>query len=288
MKPLYFKIPKTDQESFRVQVDHLPHMYDKLHYHEELQIIYIVRSRGTRFIGGDISKFKGGDIFVVGSNMPHLFKNDEKYYQEDSQFKAVSISIFLNKKAFESDFFSLPEMLPIKEFFKNADRGIEIVGETRKVLQVKMRELTKAEGFEKFIRVLMILNVISQSKEQVFISSMKYLRTLKDSDGEKLNAVFEYIMKNFTESINLHEVAEVANMSVSAFCRYFKSRTRKTVIQFINEIRIGYACTLLTEEDMSVNEACFCCGFNNVSNFNRQFKSITNLTPSQYLKKFKN
>ena len=286
MKVLPFKIPKTTSESFRVQIDDVPYFYDRLHNHPELQITLVKKSYGTLFVGDSISSFQEGDVHVIGSNVPHVMKNDPVFYEDEEQ-TSYSISVFFNKESFGKEFFNLPEMQKVKDLIKNAERGIRIEGETKKVLTKKIEDIEKAEGFDRFLLLLSILNSIANSEEWSYLSNISFNVTNNDVSDKKLNDVFQYVMDNYASPIGLDEIASVANMSTSAFCRYFKLRTRKTFIRFLNEFRIGTACRELVEKNTSVSIVCYEVGFNNVSNFNRQFKTITGLTPSQYTQKYR-
>ncbi|MBC3540133.1 AraC family transcriptional regulator [Rufibacter sediminis] len=284
MKPLHFKIPKTSGESVRIQYDEQRHFYENLHFHPELQIMVICESTGTRFIGDSIGSFKAGDIVVLGSNLPHVFRNDKKYYEPDSELKATNISVFVDLAAFENNILSLPEAHALQKLLLNSKRGLRIRGETKRKVAALIQEMRTLNGFEKIIQILIILNLLSHSHEVEMLSSVGFNANLNESDNRKINDVFSYIMNNFSEDIKLTDAANVANMSVNAFCRYFKQHTQKTFSQFLNEIRIGHACRLLIEDKWNIRETAFECGYDNISYFNRQFKDITNLTPTEFVK----
>ncbi|BDD02852.1 AraC family transcriptional regulator [Aureibacter tunicatorum] len=288
-KPLLFKIPSSEKESFRVQYEDQPYFYDPLHFHPELQLTYILESNGTFFIGDNIKNFKAGDILLIGANLTHVFRNDKLYYEDSNEeVRAKAISVFFTETSFGADFFELPEAAKIKDLIKKSGRGLKITGETRDLIAPLLETLKDLEGFFRIIKMLEILNLIAENLESdvEYLSSLSYSKFLKESDSKKINDVFEYVMQNFSENIKLSDVADIANMSVTSFCRYFKLRTRKTFSLFLNEIRVGHACKLLKENKYNISEICYECGFNNISNFNRQFKAITNYTPTEYKKKF--
>jgi AraC-like DNA-binding protein len=284
MKPLHFKIPKTSGESVRIQYDEQRHFYENLHFHPELQIMVICESNGTRFIGDSIGNFNAGDLLVLGSNLPHVFRNDKRYYEPDSELQARNISVFVDLTAFEDNLFSLPESHTIQKLLLISKRGLLITGETREKVLALIEGMRTMKGFERIIQVLIIFNLLSNSNEVEMLSSVGFNANLNETDNRKINDVFNYIMNNFSEDIKLSDAANVANMSVNAFCRYFKQHTQKTYSQFLNEIRIGHACKLLIEEKWNIRETAFECGYDNISYFNRQFKDITNFTPTEFVK----
>ena len=286
MKALSFKIPKTGETSFNVQIDENVHFYDRLHLHPELQITLIEKSHGTLFVGDSISTFHPGDLFIIGPNIPHALKNDTSYYQ-DKDLVAKSISIFFSKEAFGDNFFQLPELSKINEFLNHAEKGLRVLGENIELKEMILK-IEKQKGFNRLLLLFSILQNLANHKNLESLSRISFSATSNELQSEKISRVFQFIMDNYHRPIKLEEAAEITNLSVSAFCRYFKLRTRSTFSRFLNEIRVSTACKQLIESEYSVSEICYQVGFNNISNFNRQFKIITGFTPSQYLSKHRN
>jgi len=284
MKPLLFRIPKTETESFRVQIDDLPYFYDTLHFHPEWQITLMLESTGTQFVGDNVARFQPFDIYFLGSNLPHVFRNDAEYYSQS--MRAYSVSIYFRGDILGETFFDIPETLHLKTLLAEASRGFRIRNNESNGLAQLVESIMHKKGFEKLLTFLEILNAISASADKEFLSSIAYQSTQKETDNQRINDVFEFLMRNYERDINLDETAGIANMTPNAFCRFFKLRTRKTFSEFLNDIRIGHACRMLQNGDTSVLEVCFANGFNNVSNFNRQFKNRTRMTPSAYLRKY--
>lgn len=284
MKPIYFQIPRTSGETVRVQYEEQSHFYDNLHFHPEVQIMVIRESSGTRFVGDSIGGFKSGNVFLLGSNLPHVFRNDKKHYNPESGLKAKNTSVFFDIEAFGEKFLSLPEVYSIQKLLLNSKRGIRVKGDIKRRVAAMVQELLPLQGFDKLIQVFAILNVLATSKELELLSSVGFDGPQKDSDTKKINDVFTYIMNNLSEEIKLQEAANIASMSVNAFCRYFKQHTRKTFSRFLNEIRVGHACRLLIEDKWNIREVAFECGYDNISYFNRHFKDIIGYTPSEYVR----
>lgn len=285
MKVLPFKITKTNDSSFTVQVDKQPYFYDILHQHPESQITLILNGHGTVIQGDYIGHFNAGDVFIIGANMPHVFKSDAAFYDEDStEGDCHAINVFFDSESFGKDFFDLPEMYQVSEFLKKSVRGLRIKGDAKKSVTTVVAEMEHQDGINKIISLLNIFNVLSGSDEYVWLSKEPRILNVDESEGKRLNNIFQFTMSEFQRPISLDEVAEVANMTSSAFCRYFKQRTRKTYVGFLNELRVAHACKLLLNKEINVTEVCYRSGFVNLSNFNRKFKTITNHTPSQYQK----
>lgn len=284
MKALPFKIPIQEGDAFRVQVDELPQFYDRFHHHPEIQLTWIVESAGTLLLGTTITEFQEGDVFMIGAQVPHRFKNNASE-NSDSGF-AKSISIFFDEKSFGEGFFDLSELKEVKNLLQKSDQGIQIKGEMRLRAIEEIQKIQTASGLQKILSFLELLGALAQSEEASIISSVPFELENSPVENEKLERVVQYVLEHYEERIMLEEVSAIANLSVSAFCRFFKLRTRKTFSRFLNEFRISMAGKMLTTQDLSISEVCYSVGFRNLSNFNRQFKEFTGFTPSQYIKQY--
>jgi AraC-like DNA-binding protein len=281
MKVVPFQIPKNTEEAFRVQVDDMPHLYNHLHQHPEIQLTLIKESNGTLVAGDYVGPFHSGDVFVIGGNQPHVFRNDEKFFKKRS--KAVAITIFFDETTFGENFWLLEEMKSLQQFLKNSSGGFRITGRKKKLLAEKLFSIVNAKGIDRLIIFLEILKLLASRKEMHSLATPVIQRNIKSYDGSRLNKVIEFTFKEFQRPITLTEVAGLANLTPEAFCKYFKTRTRKTYINFLNEIRVNHACRLLTE-DKSISGICYDCGFMNLSNFNRIFKKIKHVSPGEWRK----
>lgn len=278
MKVLPFKIPKPEQDVLIYQVDYVDAFYDKLHQHEEIQISFIIEGTGTLVVGDSVNDYNKNDILIIGSNIPHVFKSDFNTYK-----KSHMVSLFFTKNAFGKDFFNLEELKELQPFFKRAKFGFKV---TSRLKQIK-RLFFKLESSGKLNRFLILLEIVKHTSKGSYksLSSFIYDKTYTDNEGQRMRNVFEFTMNNFQNNITLQTIANEANMTKNAFCKYFKKRTNKTYIQFLNELRIEHACRLLQlNNDLSIIEIAEQIGFNNMSNFNRQFKALKKCNPSEFKK----
>jgi AraC-like DNA-binding protein len=147
-----------------------------------------------------------------------------------------------------------------------------------------MNDMLAMSGPARIIELLSILHLLSDTPEKVKLASPGFIQNFKTSGSEQITEVCDFIMKNFTSDLTLNQVAEIAHMTPNVFCNFFKQRTRKTFVNFLNEVRIGYACKLISGEQYNISEICYLSGFHNLSNFNRQFIRIVNKTPLHYKK----
>jgi AraC-like DNA-binding protein len=283
MKALPFKIPKTDTASIRVQVDHQPYFYDTLHQHPETQITLIVSGTGTLFQGQHIGDFQPGDVFVIGANVPHVLKSDAQYY-ESKERSSHAISIFFDESSLGDSFFELPELKEVKQLLHQSIRGIQLSGSSREATEQQILAMTKQDGLNAITSLLCILNTLTQTEDFQYLTEGFSPYLIDETEGLRLNEIFQFTLKEYDRPIKLEEVASISNMTTSAFCRYFKQRTRKTYVTFLNEVRIAQSCKLLISKDFTIAQICYQCGFNNLSHFNRVFKHINNLSPKAYRK----
>lgn len=286
-KSIYFRLPKTGKEGFLVQHDYLPYFYDRLHYHPELQLKYIIQGTGDLFVSDSITHFEPGDLFLIGSNQSHVFKSDSKYFQNNKDLICNSISVFFQESSLGDGFFNIDEVSAIRNLLEKSGRGIRFSSDDAVKVGPMILELLNLTGFNRFLKILYILNELAKSEEYEYLATVNSPQPLTDNDNQKVNEVINYIFSNFKKDIKLEEVAKIANYSQAAFCHFFKQRTRKTFIEFLIEVRVSQACKLLRNSGLNVSEICYESGFNNVSNFNRQFKKVTGMNPTAYKKKYK-
>ncbi len=283
MKLHFLDRSSLDNSSFTTKVNEYPYFLKVWHYHPELELVVVLKSEGTCFIGDSIEKFESGDIVLIGKNVPHMWLNDENYFQENSNLSAKSIAIHFNKNYLGNGFFETPEMIHLLELFDRARFGIKFLKISKRIIQ-EIQEMLELEGFDKSIRFLMILNRLAKHRDYKLLASQGFINSLKTSENKTLDNVHAYIFKNFNKIITLQEVAHIAHMNTSAFSRFFKRVNRKTFSRYLAEIRIGYACKLLIENKYNIARVSYEAGYSNLSNFNRQFKLIMKCTPSTYVK----
>jgi len=279
MKVLPFTIPKPENVTLYTEQYKGETFYEKLHQHTEIQISLVSEGEGTYIIGDCVGDFKENDIFVIGENLPHVFKRDE-----NCEVECEMITLFFSKNSYGENFFELPEFEHFQYFFNNSVLGYEVLSNKEELanLLITIKSVSKFNQFKLFID---ILNLISNSDKRK-LSSIINLKKYAGDEGKRMSDIFKYTMDNFHKEITLNDVSNIANMTPNAFCRYFKQRTTKTFINFLIDIRIGNACKLLTKNnDLSITEISYKSGFNNLANFNRKFKSVKGVTPSEYKKK---
>lgn len=279
MKVYPFKIPKPLHDSLIYQVDHDIIFYDKLHQHEDIQLSYIVDGEGTLIVGDKVNQYQRNDIIVIGSNLPHVFKSNINYGK-----KSHMLTLFFAKDSFGKGFFELEELKELHVFFKRTAHGFKVTSSKKGMTELFL----KLESASKLSRFLILLELLKKASNcnYISLSSFIYDKKYKETEGKRMQEVFDYTMSHFKNDITLESISEIANMTKNAFCKYFKKRTNKTYFKFLNELRIEHACKLLIDKnDSSIEDLAYESGFRNISNFNRQFKMIKNMSPNNFRKR---
>ena len=283
MKPFFQKLAPLPEESIIFLDEEIPHFTVPWHYHPEIEILYVVKSYGTKYIGDSVDNFTEGEICLIGENVPHWWKSDPAYLKTSSKLSIKALVIQFRKEIFHSNFINLPEMHQIKDLLERSQRGIQFTGCSRELLGRQIRKIFNLSGIRQITELIILLDQMATSTEFKVLTSIGYSKIVNTYDFHRFNKIHEYIIRNFQRPISLNEIADHVSMSPTAFCRYFKKRTKKTFFTFLNEFRIGHACKLLSEKNISISRVSYESGFNNMSHFNEQFKKIVNKTPSEYV-----
>jgi len=277
---------------FGFQIKHVKQArFDALyHFHPELELTLIIAGEGKRFIGNQISDFRPGDLVLLGSNLPHCWQNHRKDWllEEVEVDGAQALVIHFRRDFLGEDFLSNEACLGLKNLLEKAKTGFSIVGPTQDRIAREMLALVDMPPFPQLISFLQILHTIGISTADVqAIETTEGNYAIAEGDLERINRVYAYVIANYTQEVHLDEVAHLANMTETAFCRYFKKVTNKTFVELVTEFRVKHACTLLRTTSKPMIEVCFESGFGNLSHFNKQFKTWMKTPPLQYRKMVK-
>lgn len=275
-----------ENKAFVIREMRDPYFDKQWHAHPEYQLVAILRGSGTRYIGDHIKPFKGGDTVLTGPGLPHVWRSDNAYFDPANGLDIHGIVIYFPENFLGEGSMEKEEFEEISNLLVHAARGLEITGKTNQKVVGVMKEMVNLTGVPSIIRLLQILHILAESSEIIPITQVNYSYNHPVSEKDRMGEILDYILKNFKEKITLQEVASLANMSESAFSRYFKSRVNKSFSDFLGDVRISNARKLLQDEDLNISQVCFESGFPTLSNFNKQFKDRIGKTPLAYKKEF--
>lgn len=289
MRLLYKKVGQAPEKLLHVRREQVPCLDEAWHFHPEYELILTVRGHGKRFVGDSIGEFTDGDLALVGPNLPHLWRNtpsdqpvvDDEEPMRESNSVEVVIAHF-GEDLFGESLLDCIEMHAIAELFERSVFGLHFFGATQEKLSGRISAMPNLSPFDQLIALLNILHEMAVSDEYQQLASSGFTNNYDEADCARMNDVTAFLMDHFSKDIGLEEVAAVANLSPSAFCRYIKQRTGKTYSRLLNEVRVGQACKLLINSDFNISRICYDCGYGSVTNFNRQFKRLRGMTPSGY------
>ena len=271
----------------RVKWNEYPHFTYPWHFHSEIELVFVLKSYGVRFVADSLEKFREGDLVLVGSQVPHYWKNDEAFHQGNPDLKVEAVVVQISADFLDRSLENYPELAAIKDLFLRAQQGICFSQRFAESVKAQIISLVSLKGFERFMETLKLLDVMARTRESRLLSSPNFRSNPLDVNDQRLNKILNYINLNYTEKISLVQLAGQFGMNPSAFSRYFSEKTGKSLVIYINELRVMYACKLFRNRKVSVSQVCFECGFNNISNFNRFFRSVMKMTPSEYLQQFR-
>lgn len=289
MKLTYKQTERKPENSFLVRQDRMPCIEQDWHFHKELELIYFIKSSGTRYVGNSIGNFAPGELYLIGSNVPHLFRNNREYYSDMLEDEAVNLVVI----KFESEFLGtvfldLAETKKLHALFQKANRGVKFSKAVTHLVHNYVLGMVGDEGLSRIVSLLKILDILSISENYVPLCSEVIINNYNQNEKDRMARVISFLTENFDRKIELDQVAAIAYMTPNAFCRYFKKRTKKSFTQYLNEIRLRHACKLLIEGELQISTICYQSGFNTITNFNRQFKTLMGVTPSNYMERYRN
>ncbi len=286
MKPQLININLDGESTIRVKKIEHSNLDTPYHFHNLCELVWIETGFGKRIIGDHVDNFGQNDLILMGPNLPHIWQND-KFNNKDQQNLVNSTVIY-----FQPDFLlhlsNEPELtLLLERLLERSNRGLLYSGVNKAKIIEGILRVASNEGMKKIISFLQLIDILSQSEDYEELASVSYKNINDAKDTDRINRVYRYVMQNFQQQISLEDVADLCNMTPNAFCRYFRSRTQKSFIHFLNELRIGHASRLLQNESMSIAEIAYDCGYNSIANFNKFFKKINKITPTEYRQKAK-
>ncbi len=279
MKIQFEAITPDSKSSFHLSVN--PRMNDFFfwHFHPEIELTFITGTDGTRHVGHHISKYKGSDLVLIGSNIPHL---NFDYGLKHTHYQKIVLHFkpdFMQQALNES-----PELESIRNLFMKAMHCICVQGKVKQEVGMLMLKLEHQSNFEQLISVLKIFHLIAGNKENKLLHSKPIQNQYTQKEQDRLQALYKHIDAHYQKKITIAQAAKICHMAHASFCRYFKKVTQLTFTRFLNQYRIHHAKRLLMQE-FTVSETCYACGFESLSYFNRTFKKITKLNPIEFKKK---
>jgi len=286
MKIMHEHIDFPGLSTVKVKICDKPHFTYPWHFHPEFEMLYVIEGSGTRFVADNIEEFKSGDLTLLGSTLPHFWRSDEKYLKNEEDLRVKYVVIQFPSDFFKCEIQSYPEYHLIGDLLKRASRGVWFSPGFSEKVRKKVLKVANSIGFKRVIGMQELLHEMAKTNEYRLLAGELYQPESHNLSNFRLAKVIQFLNTNYQQKIELEKVAEIANLHPAAFCRFFKEKSGKPLSEYVNDLRISYACRLIIDGKLSVSQISYESGFNNLSNFNRTFKKHTGLAPTQYFHEF--
>jgi AraC-like DNA-binding protein len=286
MSARYEQISLREDESFFTGIFQDNLEKSTWHYHNNYEISFITEGTGKRIVADSIEEFQPGDLVFIGSNLPHVWIAEK----EQRLFSGRTLEmVFLQFSAniLFPQLLSLPEFRYVKKALELSERGIQIVGHTLNEVSEIMLQLPYLKGFDRINHFYRLMDIIGKSDSNIPLASEEYLRKRFTPANRRIAQLNEYLMNHYREEIDLKKLAELVSMAEGSLCRFFKMHVGTSIFDYLNQIKVEFACKLLMDPELTIVDACLDSGFNNLSHFNKQFRKNTGVTPTEYRKRFR-
>jgi AraC-like DNA-binding protein len=286
MPARYEQVLLKEDESFSIGIFQDNLGKSTWHYHNNYEISFITEGSGKRIVADSIEEFQPGDLVFIGSSIPHVWIADKE--QKPLSDRTLEM-VFLQ---FSSDIFfpqllALPEFMHVKKALEMSERGIQVVGQTLNEVSEIMLQLPYLTGFDRINYFFRLMDIIGKSDSNISLASEEFMRKQFKPANRRIRLIHEYLMNHYREEVDLQQLAVLVSMAEGSLCRFFKMNVGISVFEYLNRIKVEFACKLLMDPEMGIVDVCLDSGFNNLSHFNKQFRKNTGVTPSEYRKRFK-
>lgn len=286
MPARYERILLKEDESFSIGIFQDNLEKSTWHYHNNFEISFITEGSGKRIVADSIEEFQPGDLVFIGSSLPHVWIADkEQRVISDRTLEMVYLQFSSN--IFFPQLLALPEFKNVKKALEMSERGIQVVGQTLNEVSEIMLQLPYLTGFDRINYFFRLMDIIGKSDSNISLASEDFMRKQFKPANKRIGLLHDYLMNHYREDIDLQQLAELVSMAEGSLCRFFKMNVGISVFEYLNRIKVEFACKLLMDPEMGIVDVCLDSGFNNLSHFNKQFRRYTGVTPSEYRKRFK-
>ncbi len=277
------KLLKVPNKSFILF--HETHPFSSWHSHPEYELVLIVKGKGRRMVGDHIDRFFEEDLVLVGPNLPHEWLCDSEFYNNQEGFQGEAIVYQFSLSFLGIEYFEVFENRNLKLLLENSSRGIKFEGITKRKIISLMKQNLRKDEIDQFYSLFLIFRILAKKCIYRLLAAPGFTGTFHNEGSESMRKALEYIFSNFHKKITIRKMLEITHMSNTSFCRAFKKVYRVTFKEFLTNARIGYSCLLLKDNTFSISQIAYSCGFENLSNYHRQFRKLKGITPSQFRNK---
>jgi AraC-like DNA-binding protein len=253
------------------------------HFHPEYELVLNIKSYGTRIVGDNVELFDRYDMTLIAGNIPHSWNH---YRHEGGLPDKHGIVCHFSRESLGDNFLQQHEMKSLRMLMEEAERGLAFSEADARLAEPYLHTMTVSSGMAKIAAFFSVMNILCSSEKRRLLCSDSYRSAADNRGNTRMTDAYAFIRQNYRNQITLREVADVANMSAFAFSRFFKKNSGAGLVEYINQVRTNRACYLLRETDNPVHEIALECGFQSISNFNKQFRKYNSTNPVEYREQF--
>lgn len=277
MKPNFIKSGNENEASFSFRVDHNPGINSRWHYHQEYELVYFKKGSGTQYVGDSITRFSDGDVILIGPHLEHYWQFDEHYFQPGILHGAEAYVIHFERNFCGNTFFNLPECNDVLKLLETSKRGVQ-VGSAAPQIARCLTAMASAGNYERLALLISILGIIAGDISSRYLVSEGFTDA-SSHDDKRIQLIINYVSRNLQNNICLDDLSDIAAMNPTSLCRYFKARMNESISSFIEKMRVGHACKLISKGGMSIKQIAHEAGFGNLNSFHKSFKKLKGTTP---------
>lgn len=285
MKIAKLRLVQEPNKSFIVHKETDP--FTPWHHHPEYEIVLIVKGKGRRMVGDHVDRFEECDLVFLGPYLPHAWIVDGNMDKDSESWDDEAFVIQFNHNFLGDQFFEIPEHTTLKKFLLESVRGYKFYGNTKRLIIAIMNRMKVMNDLERLYALLRIFHLFGFTEQYKKLASPAYNVSFAINGNETMRTALQYIMEHFQEKIQIRELLKITHMSYAAFYPAFKKTYGMSFTNYLLKLRVGYSCKLLAEDQCHISEIAYDSGFDNLANFNRQFKKIKGITPSKYRNQFR-
>lgn len=278
-----FSIKEDESFSIGIFQDNLEK--SSWHYHANYELSFITEGTGKRIVADSIEEFQPGDLVFLGSNLPHVWIAEREQLFSNRSLEMVYLQ-FSSGLLFPQ-LLALPEFRNVRNAVELSERGIQIVGQTLNEVSELMLQLPYLKSFDRMSYFFRMMDIIGRSESNIPLASEDYMRKRFKTGNRRIALLHDYLMNHYREEIDLQRMAELVNMAEGSLCRFFKMQMGITLFEYLNQLKVEFACQLLMDPELTIYAVCLDSGFNNLSHFNKQFRKNKGVTPREYRKRFR-
>jgi AraC-like DNA-binding protein len=286
MSAKYEQISLSENQSFSIGIFQDNLEKSTWHYHNNFEIGFITEGTGKRIVADSMEEFQPGDLVFIGRNLPHVWIAEKEQRLLSGRTLEMVFLQFSNNILFPQ-LLALPEFTHVKKAIDLSERGIQIVGQTLNEVSEIMLQLPYLNNFDRMNNFFRLMDIIGKSDSNIPLASEEFMRRRFTTGNRRIALLHDYLMNHYREEIDLKRLAELVHMAEGSLCRFFKMNVGTSIFEYLNQIKVEFACKLLMDPDLGILDVCLDSGFNNLSHFNKQFRKNTGVTPSEYRKQYK-